>query len=70
MMTSKGKLFTESEIGFERVIEVRIRDLRERGGNKQRSFSLSVRKGTKNDEYGSLDDIKNIIENAIRGYKP
>lgn len=67
IMTSIGKLFTESEVGHERVIEIRIRDLRERGENKQRSFSLLVSRGTKNDEYGTLDEIKALLEDAIKG---
>ena len=61
-----SKLYTEEEIGFERVIEIRIVDLKARDG-KQRSFSLSAKKGAK--DYPSLDRLKQIFEGAMRKVK-
>ena len=68
-MTSKvtsvmtSKLFLESEIGYDRAFEIRIRDINEREF-KQRSFSLFVKRGDKS--YIGLEDFKNKIENLIK----
>ena len=62
-MTSK--LYTDEEIGFERVFEIRIRDIRERNSITSKSFSLSVKKGTKNSEYLSADELKEKIKSCI-----
>ena len=65
-----SKLYTEEEVNFERAFEIRIRDLRERKGDKQKSFSLYVKPGTEEDEYPSLNEIRvllnKIIENRIK----
>ena len=63
-MTSK--IYTENEIGFKRVFEIRIRDLRERDGIKQKSFSLSVKKETKDKNYIKTIELKEKIEEFIK----
>ena len=62
-MTSK--LYTDEEIGFERVFEIRIRDIRERNGITSRSFSLNVKKDTKDNDYLSTDELKEKIKSVI-----
>jgi len=59
-------LYTESEIGFERVFEIRVRDLKERKGVKQRSFSLSVVKGTRDQDYISAEELKDHLERYVK----
>lgn len=59
-----SKLYTEDEIGFERVIEIRVRDLKT---NKQKSFSLSVKKESK--DYYSIEKLKKVLEEAIKKLK-
>lgn len=61
IMTSK--LYTDDEIGFERVIEVRIRDLKT---GKQKSFSLSSKK---NQDYSSIEKIKSFLEKEVKKLK-
>ena len=61
IMTSK--LYTDEEIGFERVIEVRIRDLKT---GKQKSFSLSSKK---NKNYHSIDKVKKFLEGEVKKLK-
>ena len=61
-MTSKlARLFTEAEIGQERVFEIRIRDLR---NNKQRSFSLLTKRGAKVDV--TVDELKEFFEKVYK----
>ena len=62
-MTSK--LYTDEEIGFERVFEIRIRDIRERNGITSKSFSLSVKKGTKDNEYLSAEELREKLKSHI-----
>ena len=62
-LTMTSKLYTEDEIGFERVVEVRIRDLKT---GKQRSFSLSAKK---NQDYHKIDKVKNFLEKEIKNLK-
>ena len=64
-MTQKTKLYTDKELDFERVFEIRIRDLRERKGIKQKSFGVSVKKDTKDDDYMDIKKLKQVIEKAI-----
>jgi len=66
IMTLKmsSKLYTDEEIGFERVIEIRIRDLIK---NKQKSFSLSKKKTSK--DYPSIEKIKKFLEKELRKLK-
>lgn len=61
-----SKLLTEGEVAHERVYEIRIVDLRTTKDAKQRSFSLYVRKGTKSDDYASVDTLKTAIESYIK----
>ena len=61
-MTSK--LYTDDEIGFERVIEIRIRDLKT---SKQKSFSLSSKKNKEG--YPNIEKIKKFLENEIKKLK-
>lgn len=65
IMTSK--LYTDEDLDFERVFEIRVIDLRKRKGVKQKSFSVLVKKGTKDDEYSSAEDVKKELQKAIRG---
>jgi hypothetical protein len=58
-----SKLLTEEEVGQDRVYEVRIRDLK---ADKQKSFSLYVKKGTKIGEYADVDSLKEDIERHIK----
>ena len=57
------KLYTDEEIGFERVIEVRIRDLKT---GKQKSFSLSSKK---NQETPNIEKVKNFFKMEIKRLK-
>jgi hypothetical protein len=61
-MTSK--LYTDEEVGFERVIEVRIRDLKT---GKQKSFSLSSKKNAK--DYHNIEKIKNFLEKEVKNLR-
>lgn len=61
-MTSK--LYTDEEVGFERVIEVRIRDLKT---GKQKSFSLSAKRNTKG--YPPIEKVKNFLEGEVKRLK-
>lgn len=65
-MTSKmsSKLYTDEEIGFERVMEIRIRDLRT---NKQKSFSLSSKKNVK--DYADIEKVKKFLEREVKKLK-
>ena len=73
IMTSKllrrGKLYTDKELDLDRVFEIRIRDLRERNGNKQKSFSILAHKGLKDEEFIPLEDLKNFLEDKIKELK-
>lgn len=64
-MTQKTKLYTDKELSFERVFEIRIVDLRKRQGIKQKSFSISIKKGTKDNEYIETEKLKDMLEKAI-----
>jgi hypothetical protein len=70
-MTSKRRvrLLTDEETGYERVIEIRILDFRQRDGVKQRSLSLSVPPKTKNDEYETADELKEFLNKTLKGRK-
>jgi len=63
IMSSKvsSKLYTDEEIGFERIIEIRIRNLKK---NKQKSFSLFTKKEIKN--YPSIEIIKKFLEEKLK----
>lgn len=69
MMTLKmslkmaSKLYTDEEIGFERVIEVRIRDLKT---GKQKSFSLSSKK---KQDYPNIEKVKKFMEKEVKNLK-
>ena len=67
VMTSKIYVGDDSKI--ERVIEVRILDLRKRKGVKQKSFSISVPVGTKDNEYPSSEELKKELQKAIKEMK-
>jgi hypothetical protein len=63
-MSSKfNNLFTETEIGKERVIEVRIRDVKT---NKSRNFSLLA---SKDEELPSLEELRDFFENSYKKAK-
>jgi len=59
-----SKLYTDEEVGFERVIEIRIRDL---NTGKQKSFSLSSKKNAK--DYHNIEKIKKFLEKEIKRLK-
>ena len=61
-MTSK--LYTDEEVGFERVIEVRIRDLKT---GKQKSFSLSSKKNAK--DYHNIEKVKTFLEKEVKNLR-
>ena len=65
-MTQKVKLLTEKDFDVDKVFEVRVIDFRERGGIKQKSFSVLVKKGTKNNEYPTTEEVKDFLENKIK----
>ena len=68
-MTSKPKykkLFTEDEIQVERVFEIMIRDIRERGEKKKVSFSVMAEKGIRDDQYPDADEMREILKMAIK----
>ena len=58
-----SKLYTDEEIGFERVIEVRIRDLKT---GKQKSFSLSSKK---RQDYPNIEKVKKFLEKEVKNLK-
>jgi len=68
MMTSKKKarLYTEEEIGYERVFEIKILDFRQRHGIKQKSFSLSVVEGTKDSDYDTTEELRDFLKKSLR----
>jgi len=68
-MSSKKKLYTDEEIGYERVFEIKILDFRQRQGVKQRSFSLSVKRGTKDNEYDTTDELRKFLKKSLRNKK-
>jgi len=59
-----SKLYTDEEVGFKRVIEIRVRDLKT---GKQKSFSLSSKKNTKN--YHRIEKVKAFLEREIKKLK-
>ena len=61
-MAERVKLYTEKDLDFERVFEVKILDLRSRKGIKQRSFSILVKKGTKDEDYPSAEELRDFID--------
>lgn len=67
-MTSEmtSNLITESDIRLERVFEIRIRDLRERKGQKQASFSLYVKNDVKDNDYIGLTALKDMLESSFK----
>lgn len=65
-MTSKVKLYTDKDLDFERVFEIKVLDFGRRDGIKQKSFSIFIKKGTKDKEYISTEDLKNFIEEKIK----
>jgi len=67
-MTSKDnkiKLYTEKDLNYERIFEVRVVDIRGRNGIKQKSFSVLVDKGLKNNEYPTTEEFKQFLENKV-----
>ncbi len=68
VMTPKRykKLFTDDQIETERLFEIRIRDLRQRNGVKQVSFSLEAKRGLKNEEYLSAEEIKKLLKDSLK----
>ena len=67
-MTSKNnkiKLYTEKDLNYERIFEVRVVDIRGRSGIKQKSFSVLVDKGLKNNEYPTTEEFKQFLENKV-----
>lgn len=68
-MSSKYKnlrFFTEKDLNFERIFEVRIVDIRGRGGMKQKSFSILAERGLNDNEYPSLEELKIFLETKIK----
>jgi hypothetical protein len=63
--SKKSALYIDEE-EFERVFEIRVRDLRERKGVKQKSFSISVKKGTKDSDYPDVEELKDKIKKMIK----
>ena len=60
-MTSKDnkiKSYTEKDLNYERRVEVRVVDIEGRNGIKQKSFSVLVDKGLKNNEYPTTEEFK------------
>ena len=64
-MTQRVRLLTEKDLKFERVFEIKVLDLRGRNNIKQRSFSVLVPEGTKDNEYISTEKMKNFIEKKV-----
>jgi len=65
-MTQKSKLYTDKDLNFERVFEIKVVDLRARNGIKQRSFSILVEKGTKNNEYPPTQELRDFLEEKTK----
>jgi|APSaa5957512622_1039677.scaffolds.fasta_scaffold89260_2 hypothetical protein len=65
---NNSDLYIDEE-DFERVFEIRIRDLRERKGVKQKSFSISVKKGVNDGDYIDVDNLKKQIQKAVKDVK-
>ena len=61
-MTSKAKLYTDKDLDLERVLEIRVVDLRGRNKEKQKSFSILVKRETKNNEYPTAEEMRNFLE--------
>ena len=61
----KEKLLKEEDIGVERVFEVRVIDIRKRDGIKQKSFSLYIKKGTKDSDYETTEEVVNKLKKGV-----
>ena len=61
----KEKLLKEEDIGVERVLEVRVVDIRKRNGIKQKSFSLYIKKGRNDDDYETAEELINKLKRCI-----
>ena len=61
----KEKLLKEEDIGVERVFEIRVLDIRKRNGTKQKSFSLYIKKGTRDNDYDNAEEIINKLKRCI-----
>ncbi len=65
-MTSKTKLYTDKDFDVERVFEIKIVDKRARNEVKQKSFSVMVKKGTKDNEYPKTEKVRDFLDEKIR----
>ena len=65
-LTMTSPLYTDDDLNFERVIEVRIVDSRQRKGIKQKSFSVYVPKGTKDKDYPDTEKFKTELQKAVK----
>ena len=68
VMTFKmsSKLYTDEDLEVDRVFEIKIGDLRARKGIKQKSFSIFVKKGTKDNEYIETERLKDKLQKAVK----
>ena len=68
VMTFKmsSKLYTDEDLEVDRVFEIKIRDLRARKEIKQKSFSIFVKKGTKDNEYSETERLKDKLQKAVK----
>lgn len=60
------KMSSRLYVDLERVIEIRIRDLRERKGIKQKSFSIEVDEITKDNQYPAVESLISEFKKAIK----
>lgn len=65
-MTQKAKLLTEKDFNVEKIFEIKVFDWRARKGVKQKSFSVMVKKGTKDNEYPTTEKVKDFLEEKIK----
>ena len=65
-MTQKVKLFTEKDFDVEKAFEIKVIDWKARNNIKQKSFSVLIKKGTKNNEYPTTEEVRDFLDEKIR----
>ena len=65
-MTSKAQLFTDEDLDVERVVEVKVLDSRRRNGITQKSFSIYVKKGTKDIDYPATEEMRDFLQKVAK----
>jgi len=65
-MTSKTKLLTDEDLDVEKIFEIKILDSRGRKGVKQKSFSIYIKKGIKDNEYPTAMKMRDFLRKKAK----